>query len=480
MHLEIDFISGSLELSPEEWVELKKIIKKIDKEHKIYILTEPYELIENNFNTEEKRHRSSDNQKLILRSLENTRNINELRNQLSDIQKELTDSSVNFFKSHDGKLSDDLRELNEISQEIKKINILQPILLINIKISDKTKEKYQKFCSILEQGLSNIKSITKDLEELNKYQLELEDKIINKPLYYITVTTEELYKSIDSRKKSYVESVNKINSGKYKFLEINSFLSETERTLNLLSIITTPSFQKILKSIHRTNARDRVSISPLDVFATGHDIAVYGAAGAGKTTTLEAYYYSIERDRNNVKILIPLNKLTSYINENPSIIYSYDIDGTPKVNSKELIYRLILATMKQEVNSSKITEINDIIRNSTRFTLILDGIDEIYNTIPNFFDGVNKFKEYHSNSQLVISSRDCVSYLDKINFLGITLLPFTEEQIKKFVNGWFSDKVDLAINLLDNISKKRLYEYVKTPLVLTIACSLVEKGVDAP
>lgn len=237
--------------------------------------------------------------------------------------------------------------------------------------------------------------------------------------------------------------------------------------------------QIFINEISISKNDDRVAISPIDVFSTNFDIAVYGGAGVGKTTTVEAYYNNLDEDKRKIKILIPLNRLASKITECESILQTVDEDGTPIVDTDSLIYRLILIYKGIEVNSLTISEVSNIIE-SKKTTIILDGIDEIYNVIPKIFDGVNKFKEKHQESQLIVTSRDCVSYLDKINFLGITLLPFTESQIKDFIHGWFIQKPNLANELLQSISNRNLFDYLKTPLILTITCNLVEKGIDAP
>jgi len=116
---------------------------------------------------------------------------------------------------------------------------------------------------------------------------------------------------------------------------------------------------------------------------------------------------------------------------------------------------------------------------SNNLTLILDGLDEVYNTIPNIITAISQFKNNNPNSQLIVSSRDCVSYLNDIDFLGITLLPFTEEQLNKFIRGWLKDK-EKADALIESIKNRDLFEHVKTPLLATITCDLVEKGINAP
>jgi hypothetical protein len=117
---------------------------------------------------------------------------------------------------------------------------------------------------------------------------------------------------------------------------------------------------------------------------------------------------------------------------------------------------------------------------SGRLVLILDGLDEVFSTIPSIISAISEFKLKNPLSQLIISSRDCVSYLNDIDFLGITLLPFTREQLDKFIKGWFKLNKEKSDELIKAIEDRELFDYIKTPLLATITCSLVEKGVNAP
>ncbi|GGA77049.1 hypothetical protein GCM10011369_18690 [Neiella marina] len=64
--------------------------------------------------------------------------------------------------------------------------------------------------------------------------------------------------------------------------------------------------------------------------------------------------------------------------------------------------------------------------------------------------------------------------------MGITLLPFTEDQLYGFIRNWFKDNLEQANFLIENISKRNLHEHIKTPLLSTITCTLIEKGINAP
>ncbi|MCH4295366.1 hypothetical protein MJ923_13730 [Shewanella sp. 3B26] len=479
MHLEVELKDTEIELSQDEWIELRKIVIKLDEEHGIYILHKSIEAIESEFEIKQKSYLSENNQRLIIEEREIVDNLVSLKNQLSNIFKDTISLNSKIIISSKGDVVSDLKTISEMLQDLRSeysesitydiMNISQNLFSIN--------PNHHKNLML---NLSNIKGLSEEIRFYEERAKELAKIILISPSYIVKANAVELSESIRMKKDSYRLSVEAINKKEYNFIQTKNFLTETEKTLSFLYVLRTPSLAKLIKRVNHVKAKDRVSISPLDVFATGHDIAVYGAAGVGKTTTLEAYYDSSISGADSSIILVQLNRLVSSISESPLIIHSVNDNGENHVNPSELVYRLILATMKVEVNSGNISELVDLIENSDKFTLILDGVDEIYNTIPKFFESINNFKEKHKNSQLIVSSRDCVSYLNKINFLGITLLPFSAEQINRFVRGWFATDVNLADELLTSIYSKNLYEYVKTPLMLTITCSLVEKGVDAP
>ena len=96
-------------------------------------------------------------------------------------------------------------------------------------------------------------------------------------------------------------------------------------------------------------------------------------------------------------------------------------------------------------------------------------------------EAINIFKNKFNNIQLLISSRDCVSYLSEINFLGITLMPFSETQLYCFIQAWFKDKnPELSEVIIQNIKTKKISDIVRTPLLATLLCDLAEKGIDIP
>ena len=175
-------------------------------------------------------------------------------------------------------------------------------------------------------------------------------------------------------------------------------------------------------------------------------------------------------EKNNL-IYIQLNRLVDELKKEI-------IDTTKEENlTKGLLNKIVLLSRGMKLTTENIDESRSFL--AGKRVLILDGLDEIYSTLPNIVPAISQFKAENPDSQLIVSSRDCVSYLNEIRFLGITLLPFTQKQLNKFIRGWFNGSEN-GEDLIEAIKKRNLYEHIKTPLLLTITCSLVEKGINAP
>tara|TARA_Y100000588_G_C14211546_1_gene906901 strand:+ start:574 stop:1989 length:1416 start_codon:yes stop_codon:yes gene_type:complete len=267
--------------------------------------------------------------------------------------------------------------------------------------------------------------------------------------------------------------VEALHNTKGRSLKIKDFLKETEEALMFLErlIRSDSPVSRWFNYSNKDKANDRVSISPHDIFESRKDIAVYGGAGVGKTTTLQAYATQLKDHSDNISIYIPLNKLVERLQE---IIVS--TESRDFLNS-ELLLKIVLMSKGFEPTPEMISEAKTAL--PANLTLILDGLDEIYSQINEIIPAITDFKAKFPKAQLIISSRDCVSYLSKIDFLGITLLPFTENQLESFILGWMNDKA-LAARLVQDVKKNNLYDHIKTPLLATITCSLTENGVKTP
>jgi hypothetical protein len=484
MHLKIDFKKECIFLDEELWRQLKPLYDKVFNEFSLGILVIDPVRVDEKYKQSLAEYNSKENKELI-KSLGVTKKF------LEDI-KDRIDVDIDELA-----LSIDSIVLQEKDNDLL-LEILSGIKVslkgakVNFKLVELTHEEPE-LQGLSESRVNNINNYFSSLNgkvvilngmcseamDIEKEIASMSKSIVRKPRYEAVLNFELISLEINNRRERYKLGVEKVNSRRFNFIEIKRFLEETERTLYFISLLKESSGLKpFIKGVSLLKSDDRVSISPLDVFSTDLDIAVYGGAGVGKTTTLEAYYTQLDKTKL-IKILLPLNRLAHKVSEMESVFFPRDIQGDLIDDSNNLLYKLILTYKGVEITKSNLIKLEMLLSGQSA-KLILDGIDEVYNVIPNVFRGINDFKQRHPNVQLVVSSRDCVSYLDEINFLGITLLPFSESQIENFIKGWFVHKPGLANDLLKSIHERNLFDCLRTPLVLTITCSLVEKGIDAP
>lgn len=316
------------------------------------------------------------------------------------------------------------------------------------------------------------------VEEYNN-NLCLKEDYIQFPQVTFFLDAEFIESWVFKGSHSYLSTLGEINKkGHIEKEYLRAFLLKTQETLSVLEILKELS-QELSAFIRYektdSNLRDGISVSPFTLFDTHYDIAVYGGAGAGKTTTLQMYAKKLIDDKYNDVIYLPLNRL---INKNS--IYKYIKKEEGEYDSYKQVLSLMLLSKGLDDTLDNMKKLDLSLRKNTKLKLIIDGLDEVYNKTPHIVISINKFKERYKNIQLILSSRDCVSYISKIKFLGVTLLPFTSIQLKGFIESWFKNSQDEADNLIKNIDENGLYEIVKTPLLATLLCILKKNGIATP
>lgn len=407
----------------------------------------------------------------LYKSKENMANIYILERQRLEYEDELNTLNK-MFSSLDSNLSEDeYDEIVEIESAIISLEKRQypknGYDILNFKLSERVSSKIS--VSQIDKIISKASFLFKLLTRIE----EIEEITFNKPSISFSLNAEGILKVFNEKSDSYRHSMLSINSGGSTGIQLKRFLHETQKSLKYIEFLKrfSPLINGKISFYSTDHKKDRVSISPHNIFSTGYDVAVYGGAGVGKTTTLQAYVTLCSTIEKNALVYIPLNRVLDDFNRNKD-------KEADKEKSRFVIQKIILLSKKKLIDDSNIEKINSILINKS-VTLILDGLDEVYSRMPFITNSIADFKKHHPNVQLIISSRDCVSYLSEIDFIGITLLPFTKDQLFSFILGWMNDKVK-AKKLIKSIDRKDIYEYIKTPLLATIVCSLVEKGIDAP
>ena len=239
-------------------------------------------------------------------------------------------------------------------------------------------------------------------------------KLLDKPKYKVTIDTESIIGTIEKYKNQYFNTTAKINRRELDENKMEEFLEQTQKALSFLSMVydDNVAISHILEFDFTKNKRekDRVSISPQNIFETGIDVAIYGGAGVGKTTTLVSYATQLSKIENTLVIYTPLNKIVEDIKK-----FTNDEQNKKKF-LQDLISNLILLSNGIAPSQKALQELS--ILNNQRSVVILDGLDEVYSVIPEIVTALSEFKEKFTQVQLIVSSRDCVSYIQDIKFLG--------------------------------------------------------------
>ncbi|RBP81177.1 hypothetical protein EBI01_13240 [Marinomonas rhizomae] len=448
----------------DEWYEVKNEVLLFESifNFSFGFIIEDVEDIEDKYFRDLERYNTEENKENVCVSMDKKEEYELWLSELIEIQEA-------FVSAFSGEDEDWLVTTSEIDRAIssfknksiyKKNEYFTDSSLIN-KISDRR----------LRNHLIKITPIVKKLKDALITIDELNSLIVVRPTFKFTLNSCFIRAELDRRTSEYRSYLSLINAGSGLF-NLKRFLHETKISLNYIEFIKrfSPLISGVITFENNEN-EDRVSISPHDILSTGNDIAVYGGAGVGKTTTLQAYVAFFSEIESKRLVYIPLNRVLE------EFIKNHDFEDEKNI-TKNVIQKIILLSKKQQINDDAINKISTIL-SSKPIALILDGLDEVYSSVKFITKAISDFKKEYPAVQIIISSRDCVSYIKEIDFLGITLLPFTKEQLSKFILGWMEDKVK-AKKLIKAIKEKDIYDYIKTPLLATIACSLMEKGIDAP
>ena len=468
LHLKLSIKNKSVLARESDWKLIKKECDYFKDTFSLKIISEEVTFIENLFKKHKNEYISEENKK----NKSDLKELDKLKNDFDILITSKLKSLYTFVTGLESSLSKELTadQKNECKDYIDYLkHFSKEDTVDKIELFSNREIHFDSF----NLQLGDIISIIENKNKNDIKYKKLITKIKQEPKYIFNIDLIGIESRIQSYKNRYFDDVLSINNHSIGSAKLGKFLTETEETLSFISKLS--NIKSILSEYliftHENSGADRVSISPHDIFATGHDIAVYGGAGVGKTTTLQAYAAIKNTDSKRVLIYIPLNRLVEKFKE--SLNKSRDRDFL----KKELILKIILMSKDLPPTAEYIKQARLTL--PSNITIILDGLDEIFSILPSIIGGIKEFKKDYKNSQLIISSRDCVSYLPEINFLGISLLPFTKDQLNKFILGWLNNET-MANKLITSIDRLNLYEHIKTPLLATITCSLTEKGVKTP
>ena len=219
------------------------------------------------------------------------------------------------------------------------------------------------------------------------------------------------------------------------------------------------------------SSQTRVTFSIRNVLNTGIHIALFGEAGAGKTTTLQRYSMIHNQDSNDIiSIYLPLSKIV----KNQLASSNGDLGA--------ILLGQVVSYIKELGVQITIQEFDQFVKSKRLVKFLFDGIDEVVGRFEHIVKAIVEIDRKYSNIQIVTASRMSGPYITEIPFIGVTLLPFNDDQLASFVKGWFEPQHGMetarVINHLD--LHHELKNIVRNPLSATILCFLAVHGIPLP
>lgn len=324
---------------------------------------------------------------------------------------------------------------------------------------------------ILVKEISSLRSTYK------KLGVQLAKRVVE-PNYELEINGECIVLAIEREKKWISDSIEKLSSKKLKASAIRDFFVRCQNFFKLLECLFADKYfsavvEPKLSMGGPIDVAQRISMPLREVFATGIHCAVFGEAGAGKSTTLHQYaaFASACNAENELTLFLPLTRILT------EKLLPANTSSMAPVQILESCLGQFLASDK----SYSSRDIIEFVKAKRRVTFIFDGVDEVIKRTPWIIDAINDIERIYGNSQIILSSRMSGSYVDSIQYLGLTLLPFTDDQVSHFVDGWFATSPHIAQVVRSHLkSSSELQQIVRSPLLATILCVLAENNVPLP
>jgi hypothetical protein len=227
------------------------------------------------------------------------------------------------------------------------------------------------------------------------------------------------------------------------------------------------------QKFHSDPTMERINLPIREVFQTGINCAVFGDAGAGKSTTLRMYAEQAPAEDGNdaITLYLPLTRVLA------PVIGLNDETSSPL----DKFERGLSCYVQQQGKDITQTDLISFLKAKRRVTFVFDGVDEVIKGAPWILEAIEQIGDSYQNSQIILSSRMSGEYISRIKYLSLTLLPFTDEQAADFVEGWFKEDIDKASTVKAHLKETpAIAEIVRSPLLATILCVLAENSVPLP
>lgn len=356
-------------------------------------------------------------------------------------------------------LNDYIEFTNAIENEINELKKLRK----NI-----TNSKLHKYLEHYDNAITKYRHLEEELNEL-----EHEIKVAK---YHATINGENICNTIKQNQINLKKLITELLTNQRTPVKVLQFithcqqiLTSTEKLLRNDSLSEASGLSKDRRYVS-IDKLDRINFSIHEIFDSGSDFVVFGEAGAGKSTTLQSYARKmIESNAKEVVLYIPLAKS----------FYRLDVNNATELDYVEYLHKAIVRHLLSQDITIDVSTIREFAKQRSSL-FIFDGIDEVIDKVPWIINAITIFKQQNPKAQVITSSRLSGKYINKIPFVGLSLLPFDNEQRETFFKRWFKDteKLVMVTKHLENTSE--LNEIVRNPLLATILCVIAEYDIPLP
>lgn len=319
-------------------------------------------------------------------------------------------------------------------------------------------------------------------EQLGAMQTEHDRIMEARPLetYRVEATGKPLAKAIIAERRMLTKQIDQYNVTTPSPDELRTFVQRCSqlslRLRDLLGYRFTRELLGLAKEpceVPNQQVDGRLCV-PLDrMIDTGANLWVFGDAGAGKTTSLQYYAWRcLSDDDGRLGVYVPLSRLARM----PAMArYPDTSNATTAISTGVTEYLNDLGV--QIDRESLVSQMR-----TRRGVLLLDGIDEAVARCPAIVSAIAEYVRESTDVQVVTSSRIGGAFRDIRQFLGVTLLPFTDDQRDRFVKDWFNgSRPEIAEKVVRHCRHTPLLaEVVRTPLSTTILCVLADRELPLP
>lgn len=324
----------------------------------------------------------------------------------------------------------------------------------------------------------------KDFKHFGKTLFDLRrqlEKRIDEPSYELSIDGRKLAGLVEFQKSWLASTLEQISCGNANKPEIKSFFIRCQDLFEKIGLLLENKLISEAMGIdpgqkyRLGGANERISMPIREVFNTGIHCAVFGEAGAGKSTTLRMYAEQSTAESVSdsvITLFLPLNRVLS------------NVSARNEAEKLEPLGRFELGLTEYFRSGGRNISTRDLVsflHSKQRVVFVLDGLDEVIKTAPWIIEAILELERAYGNSQIILSSRSSGAYIDKIHYLSLTLLPFTDDQVLDFIRGWFIQDKSKAKVVEDHLSvTPTLTTIVRSPLLATILCVLADNGVPLP